>query len=459
MSSRKLALIGGGGVRTPLAIFGVNESSKYLGVDEIALYDLDRERAEVICRLGQAIIAREGGTLRLRVSASLEDAISGASFVLSAIRPGGNGARAIDERISIENGFPGQETTGPGGVAMALRTIRTAIDQARMVERLSPDAWLINFTNPVGVITQAISHHTGAHVIGICDTPTELFHHIAMALNAPLHDVHCDYVGLNHLGWVRRVLLRGKDVINTLLEKDETLLNLYQARLFDPQMIRSLGVIPTEYLFFYYSRRRALTNQVAARATRGEEIAKLNESLFQQVAKLVAQGNDAEAMAAYVGYLNQRSGSYMKLEASAGSALGQSSLPTADPFHTATGYHRIALDVMNGLCSEKPRRVVVNVRNHGAIPEVDPEDIVEAPSAISSQGVTPEKGEPLPEEIRGLLLSVKAYEKAVVKAAISGSLEHARKAMLLYPAIGEWEPSRDLLRDFSSKSPGFPQLQ
>jgi 6-phospho-beta-glucosidase len=185
MSNRKVTLIGGGGVRTPLVIFGVNESSRKLGVDEMVLYDLDTERANVMCELGRALIAREGGTLKLRVARDLEDAISGAAFVLTAIRVGGIQARAVDERISIEHGYPGQETTGPGGIAMGLRTAAVAIEYAHLIERYSPSAWMINFTNPAGLITQAVSHHSSVRVIGICDTPTELFHRIALALGAP----------------------------------------------------------------------------------------------------------------------------------------------------------------------------------------------------------------------------------------------------------------------------------
>jgi 6-phospho-beta-glucosidase len=459
MSNRKVTLIGGGGVRTPLVIFGVNESMRNLGVDEMVLYDIDAERARVMCALGEALIQREGGGLKLRVATDLEDAVAGAAFVLTAIRVGGIQARAVDERISIDNGYPGQETTGPGGVAMALRTAAVAIEYARVVERHSPDAWLINFTNPAGLITQAVSHHTAVKIIGICDTPTELFHRIAVALDAAPADVHCDYVGLNHLGWIRRVLLRGEDVTSKILASDEALSGLYQARLFDFDLIRSLGLIPTEYLFFYYSRRRALANQMAAGATRGEEISQLNRSLFEQLAKCIAQASPEGALSIYVDYLNQRSGSYMQLEASAGTAFDKSYAWTEDPFRVATGYHRIALDVMNALCCEEPRRVVINVRNHGAIADVACEDVVEAPCAISKHAVTPERCGPLPEDVRGLVLAVKAYERAAIHAAVTGSAVHARKAMLLYPAIGEWEPSAELLRDFSAKSPGFPQFR
>jgi 6-phospho-beta-glucosidase len=459
MGNRKVALIGGGGVRTPLVVYGVNESSRHLGVDEMVLYDVDKERAELMCRLGCALIAREGGTLKLRVASSLEDAIGGASFVLTAIRVGGIAARAVDERICIDNGYPGQETTGPGGVAMGLRTAAVAIEYGQMIERISPGAWMINFTNPAGLITQAVSHHTGARVIGICDTPTELFHRIAVALGAPPEDVHCDYIGLNHLGWVRRVLLRGEDVTSRLLQNDRALLSLYQAPVFDFELLRTLRLIPTEYLFFYYSRSRALANQRAAGATRGEEIARLNEQLFQDLASHMAADGPTKALATYVDYLNQRSGSYMQLEASAGTAFDTSHVLQDDPFRVATGYHRIALDVMNALCSDEPRRIVINVRNHGAIPDVEHEDIVEAPCAVSRHAITPESCGPLPEEVRGLVLAVKAYERAAIQAAVTGSAEYARKAMLLYPAIGEWEPSAGLLHDFSANSPAFPRLR
>ena len=459
MSSRKVTLIGGGGVRTPLVIFGVNESRERLGVDEMVLYDLDRERAQVMCELGQTLIAREGGNLKLRVAEDLEDAIEGAAFVLTAIRVGGIAARAADERISVENGYPGQETTGPGGVAMALRTVPVAIEHARLIERLSPDAWIINFTNPAGLITQAISHYSSVRVVGICDTPTELFYRIALALGAPLDQVHCDYIGLNHLGWVCRVTLGGDDVTARILTSDSALRSLYEADLFDCELLRNLKLIPTEYLFFHYSQRRALTNQRTARATRGEEIGKLNEELFRQLKRAIGAGQADEALTTYVDYLNQRSGSYLQLEASAGTAFDKSHALKDDPFRAVSGYHRIALDIMNALLSDESQRLVINVRNHGAISEVGYEDVVEVPCAVSKHGIIPEKCGSLPEDVRGLVLAMKAYERAAIEAAVTGSAALARKAMLLYPAIGEWEPSTELLREFSVKSPGFPSFR
>ena len=449
---RKIALIGGGGVRTPLVVFGINEAEPRLDVDELVLFDLDRERCRIMADLGNIIVAQEGGSLRVRVASSIEDAVDGAAFVLNSIRAGGIAARGHDERISIENGYPGQETTGPGGVAMALRTVPIAVDQARIVERLSPDAWVINFTNPAGLITQAIQQYSGARVVGICDTPSEMMHRIRLALGAEEDGTcHCEYVGLNHLGWIRRIQLRGEDITEQLLADDAFLSKVYSVPLFDHALIRALKLLPTEYLFFYYSRRRALENQRRQGSTRGTEIEQLNDRLIARLSELLRQGNGHEAIEAYANYLNVRSGSYMKLEGDAGSALTAAEVANEDPFRAASGYHRIAIDVMGALCGDEPKRIVVNTRNQGSIDDIEPADIVEVPCMIGADTITPEPCGRLPEAVRGLVLAVKAYERAAIEAALSGSVVEARKAMLLYPAIGEWEPSKGLLEQLIVK--------
>ena len=456
----KVAIIGGGGIRTPLVVFGLNEAAAVLGVREVVLYDPDRERARTMVALGQAVIQRETSRdvgpsesmLTLREGDSFEDAVSGTDFVLNSVRVGGIAARSADERIAIQHGYPGQETTGPGGMAMALRTVPIAVDQAQQVHKFAPQAWLINFTNPAGLITQAITQHTDARVVGICDTPTEMLHRIAKALAAVPDDVHCEYLGLNHLGWVRKVELRGEDVTDHLFADDYLLSQLYSAPLFDHALIRSLRLIPTEYLFFYYSRGRALANQLAHGSTRGAEVEKLNAALFHQLGSLLAAGNNQGALAAYIHYLNVRSGSYMALEASGSASSTLAPAHQEDPFRAATGYHRIALDVMKALRGKSPQRVIVNTRNQGAIECIAATDIVEVPCSISNDVIKPEPCGALPPEVRGLVLAVKEYERATIEAAMTGSELMARKAMLLYPAIGEWEPSEGLLRDLTFKS-------
>ncbi len=432
--ARKIAMIGGGGVRTPLLVHGLAQSQRWLDVAELALFDADLDRTETLANIGREIVHNLGGGFRIATYSKLEDAVRGAEFILNSIRVGGISARACDERIAIEHGLAGQETTGPGGVAMALRTIPVTLEHARVVERFAPEAWFINFTNPAGLITQAVSHHTGLRVIGICDTPAELFHQIATALGEPFEDMEFDYAGLNHLGWVRHVRVRGDDVTERLLNDEAALRRLYPAPLFDPALIRTLGLIPSEYLFFYYSQRRAYENELRAGASRGGELEKMNAELFGRL----RQQEPAQALATYRQYLLQRNASYMKLEAEAGSAF---SAPQEDydPFETVTGYHRIALDVIGALLADEPKTVVVNVPNRGVIEDLEDDDIVEVPCRIDRRGPVPQRTGALPESVRGLVLAVKAYERTAIRAAVEKSGRLAELAMLEYPIIGQWE--------------------
>ncbi|MEO0248798.1 MAG: 6-phospho-beta-glucosidase, partial [candidate division WOR-3 bacterium] len=428
-----------GGIRTPLLVHGLIHSQPALSLQQLALYDVDRTRVELMALLSREVIRTYGGEMRITTPTPLEEAVEGASFVLSSLRVGGIRARARDERIAIEHGVVGQETTGPAGLAMALRTIPVSLDHARVIGRLAPSAWLINFTNPVGVITQALRAYMNLRVIGICDTPSELFHRIAQALGEPQEDVRCDYFGLNHLGWVQTVRVRGQDATARLLGDDEALRSLYVTDLFDPAMIRSLGLIPNEYVFFFYAHHRAYANQIAVGASRGEEIERLTADFLEQLSRQVAAGHMEDALESYRDYLRRRSGSYMRLEAGGESALSERALKANDPFEGATGYHRVAIEVMRALVNAPAARIVIDVVNQGAVSDLDPLDVVEVPCLVDHQGPKPLPVGKLPESVRGLVLAVKVYERLAIRAAVEKSLELARLALLVHPLVGQWE--------------------
>lgn len=440
----KITVIGGGGVRTPLLIHGLADSG--LDISQLALYDIDESRARTMASLGQLL-----APFPVVPFSRFETAVDGASFVLSSIRVGGIAARARDERLAIDHGFAGQETTGPGGAAMALRTIPVVLDHVRKIQKLAPQAWYISFTNPAGLISQAVAAHTKIRAIGICDTPSELFHRIAAALGGP---VTCDYAGLNHLGWVRRVTQNGQDVTQQLLNNEDLLRSLYPADLFDPVLIRTLGLIPTEYLFFYYSQTRALSNQVKAGSTRGAEIEKMNLDLFAAL----ASETPTEGLNVYRNYLMRRNASYMKLEGESGSAFSTYE-EQPDPFAAATGYHRIAVEVLLGLNSDTPRQAVLNVPNHGTIKGMASEDVVEVLCDITRAGPVPRKVGRLPDSVRGLVLSVKSYERTLIEAAVQKSFSLAQLALLEYPIISEWEPAGQLLRALIAVDPDLAYLK
>ncbi len=441
----KITLIGGGGVRTPLLIHGLAEAASTLGIHELALYDIEAERVELMAELGREVVRQQQADFIITTHDQLEDAVAGASFILHSIRVGGIAARARDERLAIEHGIAGQETTGLAGFAKALRTIPVVLEQARIIEQHAPDAWFISFTNPAGLMAQAIQQHTNLRSIGICDTPSEMFYRLAESLHEPLADVRCDYFGLNHLGWIKRVLVRGQDVTERVLNDDAVLRALYHADLFDPAMIRALGLIPSEYLFFYYGQQRALANQRAAGASRGEEIVKLNADLFASLLHELKADRPAEARRIYRNYLQRRSGSYMKLEAEGGSALREGVEQEEDPFDAPTGYHRIALDVMLALTNAQPARLVLNVRNNGAMADLADDDVVEVPCLIDQHGPQSLAVGALPSQVRGLVQAVKEYERLTIRAAVEKSERLAKQALLAYPLVGEWELASQLM--------------
>jgi 6-phospho-beta-glucosidase len=440
----------GCGLRTPLLIHGLVHSS--LHIADIALYDLDSARARLMAQISVELVA--GTRTRISEHADVHRAVEGSDFVISSIRVGNMETRAADERLAVECGFAGQETTGPAGFAMALRTIQVALRYAEIVEQLAPSAWIVNFTNPAGIVTQAISNHTGAKVIGICDTPAELFSQIARALGEAPSNVHCDYFGLNHLGWVSSVRVRGKEMIDLLLNEEALGRRIYPAPLFSPDLLAAIRLIPTEYVFFYYNQELARRNQLRAGVTRGEELQTMNGRVWSDLETHFRAGNPAAALAAYRRYLNRRNASYMRLDGAAESAF-QGSDPDWDPFEGATGYHRIAVDTITALTSSGPHSIILNVTNRGSIEGMARDDIVEVPCLVDHSGPHPLAVGTIPDSVRGLLLTVKHFERLTVQAAVTGRWDTAVLALTMNPIVTSWDLARNFLEQLAGQDTGY----
>lgn len=415
----KLAVIGGAGVRTPLLVNGLTKSD--LPIREIALFDIDRARLEAIAGIARHFV-RDAA---LTICADAADAIRGSSYVFTSIRVGGIARRARDEAVSLQHGVIGQETIGPAGFAMAVRTIPPLVQYAREVERLSPDAWVINFTNPVGPVTQTLLAQTRAKVIGICDTPTELFEDVAHALGVPSAECHFDYFGLNHLGWLREVYYRGERLLPALWNDHRQLRAIYRAPLFDPEYLSELRLLPTDYVYYYVRSKHAADNMRKAGQTRGEVIAQLTDRLFHDLSE-----PGADAVAVYHQYLAARNAGYMQIES--GSPVP---LPAA-PWAGLTGYDKIALSVVRAIHHNTGDVIPLNVRNNGNLP-LAPDDCVEVPCVVNASGAWPVHVPVLPPRIAEFIQRVKHYEQLTIDAAAAQTDQAAVTALAANPLVAD----------------------
>jgi 6-phospho-beta-glucosidase len=415
----KVAVIGGAGVRVPLLINGLAGAN--LGIDEFALYDTDRARLEVIGGLA----ARRAGAARVTMAALAAAAIDGASFVITSIRAGGIEARMQDERAALALGLVGQETVGPAGFAMAVRTIPPLLACAREVRRLAPDAWIINFTNPAGLVTQALLPEADGRVIGICDTPTEVFQEVAHALGLPAAECRFDYLGLNHLGFIREVWWKGRPQLERLWDDEAALARVYRTPLFSPARLRELRLLPTEYVFYYESPERAVANLRAAGRTRGEVTAALTRALFDDLRRGVA-----DPVARYERYLADRSAGYMQLEAG-----GTGADATPAPWAHLTGYDKIALNTIHAMVHDTNAIVPLNVPNCGNVPDLAADDVIEVPCVVNANGPYALHVGALPAQVRDLVTRVKRFERATIAAVHAGTRDAMVSALALNPLV------------------------
>ena len=439
----KISILGCG-LRTPLLLSGLLKTGRV--PEEIALYDCDPAQSELMGLLGQASVP--GAAAVVRPVATPQEAIDGSDFVICSIRPGGMDARARDERIVLDEGFAGQETVGPAGAAMAWRTIPAVLEYARMIEKLAPKAWLVNFTNPAGLVTQAVQEESHVKTVGICDTPAELFFRIGLSFGAALNEVNCDYFGLNHLGFVRRVEIGGEDRTEALLNDDGRLRSLYPADLFPPDLIRQLGLIPTEYVFFYLRPSTARANQMKVGKTRGEELTHMNRNLYAELQVTIRDRGVPAALRQYARYLNHRNASYFHLEGKGISAFAGEA-PDWDPFSAVTGYHRIAVDTIQALCNEAPSEIVLNVANEGALESLLPTDVVEIKCMVSQDRIRRPAPATVPRQVSHLIEGMKTFDRTLLRALRERDQRILQFALTGHPLIGDWDRAGRLIKALS----------
>jgi 6-phospho-beta-glucosidase len=449
----KIAVLGGGGFRTPYVWESVADVvADGIEVEALVLHDVSAPR---LARVGAVIegLRRERGGPPIRATTDLAEAVEGADVILCAIRVGGLEGRVVDETVPLAEGVLGQETVGPGGICFALRTLPVMLEVAREVGKRAPSAWFLNFTNPAGLVTEALQRELGDRAIGICDAPAGLCARAAAALNRPTRTLHFDYAGLNHLGWLLAARDGGRDLLPELLADDVRLSQIDEARLFGLARIRALGMIPNEYLIYYDAPGKIVDAFRRAGATRAE-------LLLEQQRRFYEGGG--EALASWRLARDLRFGSYMdEAWSAAGSALCSNSvedrayLSKEHDGPSEAGYAAVAAAFLRAVARDTHDVLVLNVRNNGRLSFLDDEAVVEVPCVVSRAGPRSLPGRPLPSEQQHLVAGVKDVERTTIRSALQGSCALALEALAAHPVV----PSRDVAeRILHGYLTAFPSL-
>lgn len=416
----KIAVIGGGSTYTPELVEGLIVHAAELGLRELYVMDIDQERLDIVGELVRRMVAKAGNPFAVHLTGSLKEAISGSSFVLSQIRVGGQQARHDDTMICLEEGVIGQETTGAAGFAKALRTIPVMLEICQEMRSSAPDAWLINFTNPAGIITEAVLKYGGVRAIGLCNNPINMLINIARKFDVSPESVDLDYVGLNHLSWVRRIWVNGKDVSDQFLpHKPYIPANIPELAL-DQEFLQALNMIPNGYLNYYYLTAETVAHLKSKEKTRAQEVMEIEAALLEKYKDPDLNEKPAE--------LSKRGGAH---------------------------YSTAAVSLIRAIATNSGSRHIVNVQNNGAIPDLPPEVVIEVSASVDGRGVHPFYVGRVEPEIRGLMQLVKAYEELTVEAAVHQDYGKALLALANHPLVDSTHKAKRLLDRFIERH-GLP---
>lgn len=452
MVGLRLTILGGGGFRVPLVYAAVLADRAERRVTHVVLHDTDETRLRAIGHVLTTQAQRHTAAHpqhrapELTVTTDLDRAIEGADFVFSAIRVGGLDGRTADERVALDLGLLGQETTGAGGVSYGLRTVPVAVDIAERVRRLAPEAWVVNFTNPAGLVTQAMQQVIGERVVGICDSALGVARRAALALGHDLARAEVDYAGLNHLGWLQALRVDGRDVLPDLLADPARLGSIEEGHLFGTDWLQTLGLLPNEYLYYYYFTRESIAAIRSGPQTRGEFLVGQQSSFYAAVAD-----SPGEAWTVWDRVKRERNATYMQENRAADE-------PRSEQDIEGGGYEGVALGLMTAIARDEPATLVLNVANAGTLPGLPVDAVVEVPCRVTAAGPRPLPVSPLRGAELGLTLQVKAVEELTIRAALAGDPRLAVEALALHPLVDSVTVARQLLAGYRAAIPSLDRV-
>jgi len=419
MRKLKAAVIGAGSTYTPELIRGFIDKRDSLNFQSFYLMDVDKEKLDIVGGLAKRMLFSNGFKGEIVLTSDIDEAVKNADYIFAQIRVGRMEARIRDEKIPLKHGLLGQETTGAGGFMNALRTIPVMLDIAKRIEKLSPNAWLINFSNPSGIVAEALMNHSNIKMVGLCNCFVNM--KAGIAENIGREDFDYEYLGLNHLSWITSVTVDGKNVLEKLGKSAGARLKNIPDVDYDDELLEAVPALPSYYLSYFYSRDQQLNKCLKAEKTRGEICIGIEDALIEKYKNPDLKDKPKE--------LEERGGAL---------------------------YSTAAITVVDAIENDKNEYHVVGVKNNGAIPFMADDDVVEIKCMVNRNGVTPVPvKDPQNHFIKGLMQAVKAYEKLTVAAAINGSRKDALAALMIHPLIGDFQKAKAVFDEMAAANADF----
>ncbi|MFZ3391087.1 glycoside hydrolase [Buttiauxella gaviniae] len=448
----KLTVLGGGGVRSAFLAKSLAYNAHRIGLKEVVFLDNSEESLKTFGEIASYIFKTIRPDITFSLSTEPVTALKNANYVITTLRVGGDESRIGDERIALDHNTLGQETTGAGGFAMAMRSIPAILDYCRLIEEhAADDAILFNFTNPSGLVTEAIiKSGFKRRVYGICDAPSELIRELPAILDCDEQDLKVECYGLNHFSWFTHFTVRGEDVTDRLVASPD-LYSKTAMQYFSPELVQLCDKqLLNEYLYYYYYKEEALKAIQDSGETRGEQIARINHDMREELKTIDVKTNPEQAFDIWMKHYLRRENSYMQSESQ------------QEKFHTRApltlqqfieepdtgGYAGVALDILEAVSSNTTKRIVVSISNNGTLDFLRPDDVIEISCDLSKEGLKPVTPVHVPTAQKNMISCVKEYERLAVEAILKQDKTLAIRALMAHPLIGSWSLADKLIKAY-----------
>ncbi len=448
----KWTVIGGGGVRSMFLAKSIAQKAAKLQIDELCFMDNNPEKLRIYGEMAKQVAFLLCPTLRFTLTTDAVAAVRDADYVITTIRVGEDDMRVRDERIALDLGVLGQETTGAAGFSFAMRSVPALAGYCELIRKYAkPAVKVFNFTNPAGLVSQALFDMGYDFTYGICDAPSGMLHSVAALYGVPVERLSAEVYGLNHLSFFSSITLDGREIIPELIENDEAYRKT-DMRYFEKALLRDRNCILNEYLYYYYYREKAVANILHAKQTRGEQIAEINRHMTAELSKLDAQRDFDRCLSVFNKWYGMRENQYMAEE----TGVKREGAWRFDPYEKdAGGYAGVALKFMEIAQSGTHGSMILCVPNRGAIPGLLDDDVVEITCDIDRDGCYPHRFAAVDEQNLELIRRVKIYERLASAAIRQKSRDKAVQALTLHPLVNSYSLAKTLADQYIAHNRGY----